>query len=64
MPFGLPASLGPAILAVGHRCAHCGKYGATWKAAVMGPDESWLCYRFWCNATCHANWSTNQPVTK
>lgn len=25
-------------------------------------DHKW--YRYWCNATCYANWSTNQPVTK
>ena len=21
-------------------------------------------YRYWCNATCHANWGCNQPVPK
>ena len=44
-----------------HTCAQCGKHGATWKCEVQGPDTSWLCYRFWCDSGCHANWSTGQP---
>jgi hypothetical protein len=56
MPFARAAMVIPA----GHQCAHCGKYGATWKAAVATPDDSWECYRYWCNTTCHANWGTNQ----
>lgn len=61
----------PAILAEGARlnetirsgtCAQCGKAGARWKCEVIGPDDSWECYRYWCNTACHANWGTNQPV--
>ena len=43
-------------------CAQCGKPGASWMAEVPGPDDSWYCFRYWCNPTCHANWGTNQPA--
>lgn len=64
MAFGNLAVLAMLNAIASHRCAHCSKYGATWKAEVWAPDDSWECWRYWCGASCHANWSTNQSTNK
>lgn len=59
MPFGPPAALAAIEnLSLYGDCFQCGKGGATWRAEITmdhGPA-----YGFWCDATCHANWGTNQ----
>lgn len=45
-----------------YTCAHCGKYGATWRFEVAPPDTATQMFRHWCDAACLANDGTNQPV--
>jgi hypothetical protein len=52
----------PADVASPYTCARCGRHGAAWKFEMAGPDTSWLCYRFFCDAACLANHGTNQPT--